>query len=125
MALSKSVTAIISGITVGSGASSSLAGCTEIDTDTTVMLAIEAAVTYNANASSGEYAVVKVYASGDGINYGDSPVDEFIMPFSAGSAQRWSRSVIPAERYMKVIVDNTRGTYDLTGVSVWSHAQTV
>lgn len=125
MALAKAVTTILSNKTAAyNGATTTLGDCTTIDTNTTVSLAIECKCTYDSSADDG--CTVQIFASGDDTNYGDNPIDEFDMPFTANTTKRWSRAVIPAERYLKVRVKNnsTVNPSTATAIYVYAHKQT-
>jgi hypothetical protein len=122
MALAKSVTEILSNKTAAASGSTTLSDCTTIDTTSVISLAIEARATYHASATLG--VRVRVFASGDDSNYGDSPIAQFDLPFAANTTKRWSRDIIPAEKYMKVQVTNLDTAQSATAIYVYAHAQT-
>jgi len=122
MVLAKAVTKILSNKTAAASGSTTLSDCTTIDTTSVISLAIEAKATYNASATLG--VRVKVFASGDDTNYGDLPIAQFDLPFAANTTKRWSRDIIPAEKYMKVQVTNLDTAQSATAIYVYAHAQT-
>jgi hypothetical protein len=122
MALDKTVTPILTNKTAAASGTTILSECTTIDTTSVISLAIEALVTYHSSATLG--VRVDVYASGDDTNYGSIPIAQFTMPFTANTTRRWSRDIIPAEKYLKVQVTNLDTAQSATAIHVYAHAQT-
>ena len=123
MALSKTVTTIVTNQTVAAEEETSLANCTELDLDAAVQVEVEVLVTYNATATAG--ATARVWMAAATGDYGTSPGDECGIPFTAGSTVRYSFQTRASARYMKVTVANEDGSYSATGVTVKATVQTV
>jgi len=119
MALGKTVGTILSNKTAAASGSTTLTDCTTIDTSACLLLGIECVVTYHASATQG--VTVKIFASGDDSNYGTTEIDSFAMPFAANTTKRWSRPIIPAEKYMKVQVTNNDTGQSATAIYIYSH----
>lgn len=123
MALSKTVSTIVTNQTVAASGETTLANCTELDLDAAVQVEIEVLVTYNATATAGVTARVWMAAvSGD---YGTDPGDEFAIPLTASSTVRYSFQTRASARYMKVTVANEDDAYSATGVTVKSTVQNI
>lgn len=122
MALAKSVSTHVSNQTVNAETEYSLASITATDCSAALIADIEGVCTYNASGTTA--AVVRVYASNDNSNFGSSPVDQFVMPFAAGTTKRWSKSIVPSAKYLKVTIFNDDPTYSITAASVYLTIQT-
>lgn len=116
--MSKSVNTVIDNITVSAATSSLLTSCTATDTSECLYLELEAVMTFHASATAG--ATVKIYGSSDGTNYTTAPIDQFTMPFTAGTTQRWSRQVMFGPKYIKVAITNLSSAQSITAVSAYT-----
>jgi hypothetical protein len=122
MPLGKAVVQIINSKTAAPSASTLLTDCVTIDTFNVLMLGIEVSVMYNLAAALG--CTVNVYGSYDGVNFDVDPYDSWNLTFAAGTTHSFTRTVVPAPRYLKVLVQNLDLGQSLTGINAWAHRLT-
>jgi hypothetical protein len=123
MGLSKTVTTILTGKTAAASDETAIADCTELDLSAAVQIELEANVVYNASGT--DAAIVRVWGASSTGDYGDEPIDTFIMPFTAGSTIQHSFQTRASPKYMKVTVSNPDSSYSITGISIISTVQNV
>lgn len=123
MVLSKTVTTIVSGQSADVSGETTLGNCSELSLNEAVQVEIEAVVTYNASATSG--AVVRIWAAAVMGTYGDEPIDEFALPFTAGTTVRHSFQTLASPRYIKATVRNLDESHPVTAISVMATVQSV
>ena len=121
MALTKSISTQVSNQTVAAATEYALASITGVDCSTALIADIEGLCTYNASGTTA--AIIRVYSSQDGTNYGSSPVDQFTMPFAANTTKRWSKTIVPSAKYLKVTVYNADASYSITAAYVYLTTQ--
>jgi hypothetical protein len=123
MALSKTSTKILDNKTANASSSTTASECTAVDLSSAIQMAIDVEMTFNASATLG--ATVKVYASDDNINWDSSthPYDQFDVAVSAGNAVKVHFAILPAPKYIRVLVTNLDTTYSITAISVYSIPQ--
>lgn len=121
MVLTKTVTTEVNNQTVNAATEYSLASVTAVDCSAVLIADVECVCTYHASATTA--ATVRVYASSDNTNWGSQPVDQFVMPFAAGTTKRWSKTIIPSAKYLKATVYNADPTYSITATSVYLTTQ--
>jgi len=123
--MAKTVTKIIDGISLLGASTSTLSQCTTIDTSSVVYLEIEAVATYHTSAASGVSIAVYGATSDSESVYTTYPIEQFNLPFTANTTQRWSRYVAPGEKYMRVLVDNLEDTQTASSISVYATTMTL
>ena len=122
MALAKTITTCVTNQTVATTTEYALASCTAVDCTAAIIADVEGLCTYHASGTLA--AVIRIYASQDGTNYGSSPVDQFTMPFLAGNARRWSKTIIPSAKYLKATIYNADAAQSITVAYVYLTIQT-
>ncbi len=123
MALKKTVTTILSNKPIAAAAETLLADCTELDLDAAVQVEIEVAITYGATATKG--AVVRVWGAAATGVYTTDPIDEFALPFAAGTLRKASFQTRASPRYLKVTILNEDPAVAASGVTVTATIQAV
>jgi hypothetical protein len=123
MALTKTVTKVVDNQTIAALTEYALASVTAVDCTSALIADVECVLTYNASATVA--ATVRVYTSSDNTNWGSSPVDQFVMPFTANTQKRWSKTVIPSAKYLKATIYNADPTYSVTAATVNVTLQTM
>ena len=121
MALTKSVSTQVSNQTVAAATEYALSSITAVDCSAVLIADIEGLCTYNASGTTA--AIIRVYASQDNSNWGSSPVDQFTMPFAANTTKRWSKTIVPSAKYLKVTVYYADATYSITAAYVYLTTQ--
>jgi hypothetical protein len=121
MALSKTSTKILDNKTAAASSSTTASECTAVDLSTAVQMAIDVEMTFNASATKG--AEGKVYASDDNTNWDTIPYDQFDVAVSAGNAVKAHFAILPAPKYIRVVVTNLDTSYSITAISVYSIPQ--
>jgi len=121
MALTKSVSTQVSNQTVAAATEYALSSITAVDCSAVLIADIEGLCTYNASGTTA--AIIRVYASQDNSNWGSSPVDQFTMPFAANTTKRWSKTIVPSAKYLKVTVYNADASYSITAAYVYLTTQ--
>jgi len=104
MPLAKTVTAVLSDVTIAADAETLLSACTELDLDAAVQVEIEVAITYGATATAG--AIVRVWGAAVTAEYTTAPTDEYALSFTAGATVRESFQTRASPRFMKVTALN-------------------
>jgi len=123
MALTKTVTTIVTNQDITAKGETTLANCTEIDLETAIQVEIEVLVTHNGTATAG--VVARVFFGAVTGDLGTAPGDECGIPFTAGAAVRYSFQTRASPRFMKVTVKNLDENHAATGVTVKATVQTV
>jgi len=121
LALTKSVSTQVSNQTVAAATEYALSSITAVDCSAVLIADIEGLCTYNASGTTA--AIIRVYASQDNSNWGSSPVDQFTMPFAANTTKRWSKTIVPSAKYLKVTVYNADASYSITAAYVYLTTQ--
>jgi hypothetical protein len=121
MALAKTVATQVSNQTVAAATEYALSSITAVDCSAVLIADIEGLCTYNASGTTA--AIIRVYASQDNSNWGSSPVDQFTMPFAANTTKRWSKTIVPSAKYLKVTVYNADASYSITAAYVYLTTQ--
>jgi len=121
MVLTKSVSTQVSNQTVAAATEYALSSITAVDCSAVLIADIEGLCTYNASGTTA--AIIRVYASQDNSNWGSSPVDQFTMPFAANTTKRWSKTIVPSAKYLKVTVYNADASYSITAAYVYLTTQ--
>lgn len=123
MAFAKTVSTHVSNKTVAEATEYALASITATDTSAAIGAAdVEGVCTYHSSATAG--AIVRIYASSDGTNWGSSPVDQITLPFTANTTKRWSKTIIPSAKYLKCTIYNSDAAQDITAAYVYLTIQT-
>ena len=121
MALKKTVTTILSDVTIAADGETTLGACTELDLDAAVQVEIEVAITYGATATAG--AIVRVWAAAATGDYTTTPTDEYALDFAAGATVRESFQTRASPRYMKVSVLNEDPAFAVSAVTAKATVQ--
>jgi len=122
MALTKTVSTILSNKTAAAAGATTLTDCTTIDTQGVLSLAIEVKATYGSSATLA--GTLKIFASSDDSTYDTDPVDQFTMPYTTNTTKSQTFNIIPGARYLKVQVVNNEtaeANKDMTAIYVYSH----
>jgi len=123
--MSKTVTKIIDNISLAGASTSTLSQCDAIDTSNVIYIEIEAVATYHTSAASGVSIAVYGATTDSESVFGTYPIEQFNLPFTANTTQRWSRYVAPGEKYMRVLVDNLEDTQTASAISVYATTMTL
>ncbi len=123
MGLAKTVTAVLSNVTIAADTETLLSACTELDLDAAVQVEIEVAATYGATATAG--ATVRIWGAAATGAYTTDPIDEFALPFTAGATIRESFQTRASPRFMKITVLNEDPAVAATAVTVKATVQAV
>ncbi len=125
MALSKTVTTVLSNVTAAAGSNSSASS--GIDLSTAVDFGIGFKMTFNASATAG--ATIELYADPTGSNSDftigtyDDPADAGDVAVDAGHQVQGFIPLNRAAKYTKARVKNLDGSYSITGIYLYSIVQ--
>lgn len=121
MAITKTVTQILTVTSLAGGAESAAGTSVNLVNDSLVALTVK--LTYDAAATVG--ADLKVYAGPDGTSWDTDAYHTESLPFVAGQVKQRTFTLTPAPAYIKTEVKNLDGTRAITTITVKIHRQQV